>query len=139
MLDYFGNENQDKKHLVKLLFYSINFLVEIMSINSTVAKLMFIGKFEPRLSEDVTVVKGYTGYQLVNIRMLLLNRMYTTRPHTFLIGFSIGFLNKFFTYLNSSFYKLLNFLLNFFLFTIFHLVILQKNIQHWLISCLLFG
>lgn len=78
MLDYFGNENQDKKHLVKLLFYSINFLVEIMSINSTVAKLMFIGKFEPRLSEDVTVVKGYTGYQLVNIRMLLLNRMYTT-------------------------------------------------------------
>ena len=120
------------------MIYSINFFVEIVPINSAVAKLMFIGKFKPRLPEDVTFVKGNTGYQLVNIWMLQLNRVYTTWPHTSLQGFSIGFLNKFLTYLNSPFYKLLNFGLHFFLFPILHLVVLQENFQHWLISSLLF-
>lgn len=138
LVDNIVKENRYKKTLDSRVIYSVNFLVDILPIDSTVAELMFIRELESRLSKDITIIESYVRNELTDLRMLLLNRMYTTRSHTSFICFCVGFLYKFFTYLNRFLYKLLNFLSYFLLFSIFQLIILHEYIQHRLISSLFF-
>lgn len=138
LVDNIVKENRYKKTLDSRVIYSVNFLVDILPIDSTVAELMFIRELKSRLSKDITIIESYVWNELTDIRMLLLNWVYTTRSHTSFKCFCVGFLYKFFTYLNRFLYKLLNFLSYFLLFSIFQLIILHEYIQHRLISSLFF-
>lgn len=78
LVDNIVKENRYKKTLDSRVIYSVNFLVDILPIDSTVAELMFIRKLKSRLSKDITIIESYVWNELTDIRMLLLNRMYTT-------------------------------------------------------------
>ena len=71
-------ENRYKKTLDSRVIYSVNFFVDILPIDSTVAELMFIRELKSRLSKDITIIESNIRNELTDIRMLLLNRMYTT-------------------------------------------------------------
>ena len=78
LVDNIVKENRYKKTLDSRVIYSVDFLVDILPINSTVAELMFIRELKSRLSKDITIIESNIRNELTDIRMLLLNRMYTT-------------------------------------------------------------